>query len=893
MRLYSFIPTLVATLVGWTSTGAAADVLPPVSQRYATATTTESPDFQRHLVPLLGKLGCNGRACHGSFQGRGGFRLSLFGYDFKMDHEGLSERIDTDVPSDSYALLKALNKEPHEGGKRFNEGSWEHHLFLKWITDGARPRPENAASLVKLDVQPAEVLFQAADQKRPLQAIAIWSDGSREDVTCLCRFTSNDDAIVEVTSDGLLTSGDVGDTHVVISYDNAVVPIPVIRPVSDKVGEKYPQVAASKPIDRAIVDKLSKLGIVPSEACGDAEFLRRVSLDVSGTLPSAADVRAFLADNSPDKRERKINELLETPAYAAWWTTRICDWTGCNDNQLNNVNPAARQSGSSDWYNWVYDRVTKNMPYDELMEGIVVAESRLPNETYREYCDRMSSYYHDKKGDFGESPGLIYFWGRQNFRTNEDRAIGFAYTFMGTRIQCAQCHKHPFDVWTQEDFQQFEKFFTRVNFNRTGDDRSTYQAILEELGVAGKKTGNDQRRALQAAVAEGKTIPFPEITIRTSSSAAKRKTDKTKGKKEVAKPQPQMARLLGSEEVDLANIADPRTALMDWLRHDPKQLFAKALVNRVWANYFHRGIVEPTDDLSLANPPSNQAVLDYLATEFVKHDYDLKWLHREICLSDTYQRSWRPNETNVQDERNFSHAIPRRLPAEVAYDALIAATTNDARSEEFASNLKGRAISIPGVGRNNNNGPNYALTVFGRSTRESNCDCDRSVEASLLQVIFTRNDNDVHDMISRKDGWVAQHDRSTSKNDKSTRSAAVSAKIDAVEKQLDRARESLAAAKKAGKEKRLDAARTRVDQLKQQLANLQPKQPASPAPEPPMDQVGIAQLVDDAYLRTLSRFPSEEERQLAAEFLSDGPMSEGASGLLWTLVNTKEFIVNH
>ena len=319
------------------------DVLPSAQDRFASVDTDDVPDFQRHLSPLMGKLGCNGRACHGSFQGRGGFRLSLFGYDFKEDHAALMERIDTDDPLESYALHKATLAEPHEGGKRMDVGSWEYNLYLSWIKAGAKGQPETPASLESLEVTPKELIFSESGQEQQLKAVAVWSDGTREDVTCLCRFKSNDDAICEITGDGLVTSGDTGDSHVVVFYDNAVIPIPVIQPVSSSVGDEYPLVKTSTPIDGFVVEKLKKLGVIPSDVCDDAEFLRRVSLDITGTLPTAADVRAFLADSSPDKRQRKINELLETPAYAAWWTTKFCDWTGCNDQALNNINPIRRQ----------------------------------------------------------------------------------------------------------------------------------------------------------------------------------------------------------------------------------------------------------------------------------------------------------------------------------------------------------------------------------------------------------------------------------------------------------------------------------------------------------------------------------------------------------------------
>lgn len=882
--------TLTA-VVALAASGFAADaVTAPVKERYRSAATDEVPDFQRHLVPLLGKLGCNGRNCHGSFQGRGDFRLSLFGYDFEMDHEGLKDRVDTDSPADSYALQKALLIEPHEGGRRFEVGSWEHHLFLRWIEGGAKPRAADSATLVRLDVTPKELLYSKPGETTQLRAIAVWSDGTQEDVTCLCRFQSNDDAIASVTTNGLVTAADTGDTHVVVFYDNAVIPVPVLRPVSNQVGPKYPQIAARTPIDAAILEKLGKLGIIPSDLCDDAEFLRRVSLDIAGTLPTAEEVRRFLADSSPDKRSRKVDELLETPAYVAWWTTQFCDWTGANNNTLINLNPVKPQDGSSDWYNWISRRVAENVPYDQLMEGIIVAESRLPGESYREFCERQSSYYNDPKQSFADQPGLFYYWGRNNFRTNEDRAIGFAYTFMGTRIQCAQCHKHPFDVWTQDDFDQFEQFFARVNFVNNGGDRREYEKLLAEVGAQDIKNANERRRAISKAVMAGKTGPFPEIIIRPyrperrpADNAAQRRRNT---------PLSPIAKVLGGETVNLAEMRDPRQALMDWLRHDEKQLFARALINRVWANYFHRGIVEPTDDLSLANPPANQALFDYLAHGFVENNYDLKWLHREICNSDTYQRSWRPNDTNAGDERNFSRAVPRRIPAEVALDALYMATAGDRRANSYLTDVRDRAVAIPGVGRQRNPAT-YALTVFGRSTRESNCDCDRSLEASLLQVVYTRNDQDIYQMIDRGDGWLRQLLQSPAPASVA-QDAPNRPEVDLVQR-LERQIARLKNSEGNASPERLAELQDRLAVARRRARAMQEAQARSSADGPkgsvPME---TGKIVEETYLRILSRYPTDSEREIASEFLTAGNNSStSVRNLIWTLVNTKEFVVNH
>jgi len=878
MKFSSLLLTMGLLLQIGASANAADDVIASVRDRFKPADVDETPDFQKHVVPLMSRLGCNGRACHGSFQGAGGLQLSLFGYDFKMDHEGLIDRVDTDDPAESYAIHKPTMIEPHEGGKRYDKDSWEYRVFLNWVKAGAKGI-DTPLELKKLDVTPREIVFSGEDQKQQLKVIAVWADGTREDVTCLCRYTTNDDVIAAIDEEGIVSSGEAGDSHVVVSYDGAVVPIPVLRPV----GKPVPAIATRTEIDRHVANKLAKMGIVPSEICDDAEFLRRVSLDIAGTLPSSAKVRSFLNDRSPDKRERVVDELLETPAYAAWWTVQLCDWTGCSDTQLNNVNPVSRQRGSQSWYDWVYQRVEENMPYDEIAENIVVASSRRNGESYREYSARMTDYERSKTESFADNEGLIYYWGRANFRQTEDRAIGFAYTFMGTRIQCAQCHKHPFDVWTQDDFTQFETFFERVTFARNGSDRAEYTALIKELKLDNLK-GNELRRAMEKAMKDKEAvIPFPEVVISRAGRAPKTKKKKNNRNQ---KPPEQLARLLGETDVNLATIKDPRTALMDWLRNSPTKLFAKSYVNRVWANYFNRGIVEPTDDLSLANPPSNQALLDYLVDGFIAHDYDMKWLHREICLSDTYQRSWRPNETNKLDERNFSRAVPRRLPAEVAYDALTMATASDAVANAFAHNLKDRATTSTSPPRNNGRGADYALSVFGRSLRESNCDCDRSSEASLLQTLFVRNDDETLEMITRRDGWLAQWQQELNVRPSSDNSKLKRAES-SMRARLSKLRANLAKAKRQNNTKQIANIKKQVAAAQAQLEKL----PSAPGGKVELD---ADRLIDEAYLRTLSRFPNKSERELAETYLTDASDTmDGVKDLVWALINTKEFIVNH
>lgn len=893
--------------------------LPPVSQRFAAPEPAgESPDFQKHVTPLLGKLGCNGRACHGSFQGRGGFRLSLFGYDFKNDHDELYGRVDPEVPADSLILQKATMQVQHDGGQRIKPGSWEYHLLLGWVRNGSQPRVDNPPTLQRLEVTPSEILFTAQDQTQQLKAVAVWSDGSREDVTTLCRFQTNDDQVADISQEGLVTAASPGDTHVVAFYDSAVVPVPVIRPVSAQYGENYPNVPAPTKVDELVVQKLRKVGIIQSDLCTDAEFLRRVSLDVTGTLPTPAEVRAFLLDQSPDKRAHKIDELLDRPGYVAWWTTKLCDFTGNSDDKLNNVTPIQGEAAKH-WYAWIEKRVRENEPYDKIMEGIVLAVSRNPGESYEDYCRNISKLYHkDGPGAAGyaERSGLAHFWARQNFQTSEDRVIAFAYTFLGTRIQCAQCHKHPFDQWTQDDFKQFEGFFksTVARQNARPDAKADYERMLTQFEKAKELKGNDLRRVLADEVRDGAVIPLAEVYSVKAQPAPQRRGTARNNPRSAATPP--SAKILAGPVVDLTQFEDPRQPLMDWLRSAENPLFAKAFVNRVWAAYFNTGIVSPADDLNLANPPVNADLFNYLAKGFIEHGFDMKWLHREILNSRTYQLSWIPNSTNRLDERNFSRAVPRRLPAEIAVDILLQATLNNTRNTEFVTSLDKRAVAIPGAGlRRGNRGPaDYALTVFGRSIRESNCDCDRSEEPSLLQTIFLRNDSQALALLDANDGWLAEVAKQN--NLTFTRRSSLDGTDVARERQRAAQREQLkerftarakrlkaqiAEAEKSNAEKQVVALRSQLKTLREQAKNqgiveadtedVNVDNPAT-ASLPP--NFNAEEVITEAWLRTLSRFPTADELQTAHAHIKNAqdPV-EGIRSVLWALVNTREFVVNH
>ncbi|MEZ6135898.1 MAG: DUF1549 and DUF1553 domain-containing protein [Pirellulaceae bacterium] len=915
------------------------EVKPPLYERFAPdgekVGTDEVPDFQQHVSPLLGRLGCNGRACHGSFQGQGGFQLSLFGYDFKADHAALLEegadRIDLSDKLESLILTKPVDANEHEGGKRFERGGWEYWVLRSWIEAGAPYSTKQLKKLDRVEVTPNELQFTAAGQQVQLRAIARWADGTAEDVTCLCRFQSNDTSIAEIDESGLVTCGDPGDTHVVVSYDNAVVPILALRPTSNLIGDRYPTIAANTKIDELVAEKLKKLAIVPSELCTDEEFLRRASLDVTGTLPTTEEVLAFTADNAANKRSKKIDELLERPGYAAQWTTFLCDMTGNNDDQLRNFLPQAVRP-ENQWYQWIYKRVADNTPYDQVVEGIVTANSRLPDETYSEYCAAMSEICRDSSGEqFADRPGLVHYWARNNFRTAEERAIGFAYSFLGVRIQCAQCHKHPFDQWSKDDFDNFEKLFAAVQANQgtlAPDAKDTFTSMVSDLGVAKSLKGNELRKQLGEKLKAGEVIPFPELVVR---AAPANRNKKAKGK--AAQPVAAQAKLLGGEWIDM-DAADARGKLMDWLRDPSNPYFAKAIVNRVWTQYFSVGIVNPADDLNLANAPSNAPLLDYLATGFIDHGYDLKWLHREILTSDTYQRSWIPNETNKLDRRNFSHALLRRLPAESAYDAVRVAVVNDATVAKAMELDVPRAITQPGASAraNNRDDQSYALSVFGRSVRESNCDCDRSSEPSLLQTVFLANDSAVQSWISDpKISWVGQvadkYGWEKSANVTPAAERAQAANLDRLmtsfQQRAERVDTRLADAKAKGqkqlvetlqkqkaemlKQARAAAKKNGLDEdgLRKLVGRIRSGDAAEPEATPskqasvPNSSAGINDeqamwIAEQAYLRTLSRKPSSSELSTAVQFLkSEEKPTVAVEGLVWSLINTKEFILNH
>ena len=566
---------------------------------------------------------------------------------------------------------------------------------------------------------------------------------------------------------------------------------------------------------------------MPSELCTDEDFLRRVSLDMIGTLPTPSEIIQFLADTKPDKRQRKIDELLESPAYADWWSVKFCDLTGSNAQYLGTTDmnsPAAVQ-----WSQWMRRRLHDNVGWDKIAAGMILAESRRPGQPYEDYAAEQSRFLSKKQPEDFTAPGnpMHYYWFRSNNQTPTDRALSFGYVFLGVRLQCAQCHKHPFDQWSQQDFEQFTQFFTRVKAGIAPDARESQYQLKLKLGVPEKLDTAALRRQMYLRVsAEGLPIPWNEIWIDKPGS------------------QPHMAKLLGSEVVNLNDYHDPREPLMAWLLQRDNPYFAHAFVNRIWHHYFGVGIVDPPDDFNRANPPSNTALLDWLGEQFVANGYDIKWLHHTIANSRTYQRGWQPNDTNRNDQRNFSHALIRRMPAEVTIDAILQATANDARSNTWATDTANRKITQHPKSIQSR-GIDFSLLVFGKPLRTTNCDCERQGQPTLLQSLYVRNDTEMLGWLERPDGWL------------------------------------------------VETAKHLNQPLSPETANTKPTVKVKISPTVVPDAV-IDDLVTEAYQRTVSRIPTTTELARGRDHLKSSENTvEGLRDLLWVLLNTQEFLTNH
>lgn len=683
--------------------------------------TVRRVDFERHVMGLFGRMGCNSGSCHGSFQGKGGFRLSLFGYDPAKDYvaltrDDLGRRLDPVDPDHSLLLLKATGRMPHGGGPRFAPDSWQYRVFREWIVSGARRTP-GSGEVTAIAIDPPEYAFHKPGETGRLTVRATFADGTSEDITPFCEFRTNDDAVADVTALGEVKARQPGDTAVIVSYRGQVTPVRVLVPLAVAAGFQYPRVPEVNYVDREVFAKLRRLNIVPSELSTDAEFLRRATIDTLGTLPSPDEVRAFLADRNPNKRARKIDELLAHPLHAALWATKFCDITGNNTDQLEQPNEL-KAKRSQMWHDWFRKRVAENMPYDEIVRGVLCATSRdglSPEEWLKQVRAMDESAAKGFDTDYASRPSLDLFWRRQQQVPPEQWGEKTAAAFLGVRLECAQCHKHPFDRWTQADYRAYGNVFARVAFNASPEAKKVIDAE------------NAERR--KQAAPKKQTALVREVYVAATAKGMLTDPD-------TKKPLP--PRALGGPEIKGGPGQDPRVTLFDWLRRPDNPFFARSFVNRVWGHYLGVGVVDPVDNFSLANPPSNPRLLDALARDFLDHNYDIRHIERTVLNSRVYQLSSATNPTNRLDKNNYAHAYVRPMMAEAVVDVLDAAL---GATEKFGPDAPPncRAVEV-GVSRLQNGAVNYTLRIFGRPPRTAACDCERAMEPALPQKLYLMTD---------------------------------------------------------------------------------------------------------------------------------------------------------
>ena len=634
--------------------------------------------FRHQVVPVFTKLNCNGGGCHGKASGQNGFKLSLLGfypeddYEFLV-HESRGRRLFPAAPAESLLLQKGMGTVPHGGGSPLRPDSDEYRIMYRWIEQGMPYGSNDEPSVTGIKCYPDQRVM-STEVSQQLTVVATYSDGRTQDVTRMALYEPNVAEMAECTPTGLVTSGQLsGEVAIMARYQGQVATFRATIPLGADVSNLP---VASNFIDEAVFGKLRLLGIPTSPMADDATFLRRVYIDVTGTTPSADQAREFLENTSPTKRAELIDQLLESPEYANYFANK---WSLLLRNRKQRPEDLP---GVHAFYQWTWNAMYENKPYDQFVREVLTAT-----------------------GSIDQNPPVAWYREVQN---SEALVEDTAQLFLGVRIQCARCHHHPFEKWSQDDYYGMAAFFTRIgkkapaaNVNAKGRDKR----VFHNIGLA---TANNPKSGRQMSPAG-----------------------------------------LGSPPAELTPTQDPRVALADWMSQPDNPFFAKTLVNRYWKHFFSRGIVDPEDDMRETNPPSNPELLNALAEHFVESRYDLKDLVRTICNSSTYQLSAMPNDYNLKDRQNFSRYYPKRLGAEVLYDAM--------------HQITGNTVTLPGLPqgysatqmRDVSTAP-YFMKVFGQPQGETACECERSQDASLAQSLHLLNSQDVQGKISAGGGRASR-----------------------------------------------------------------------------------------------------------------------------------------
>ncbi|MBT5915974.1 MAG: DUF1553 domain-containing protein, partial [Opitutae bacterium] len=615
--------------------------------------------FNLDVMPVFLKAGCNTGSCHGSARGQDRFMLSLFGYDAKGDHHRITReqgtrRINLAIPEESMLVEKAIAAVPHTGGKLFEKNSDHWHTLVNWLKRGAPEDPKDIAKPTDLELLPKSLLLEGKGAKQQMVVIAHYSDGTTRDVTSLSVFQSNNDVSAGVDKNGIVTAEKRGEAFITARFDVFTKGTQAII-IPEDLQYKKPSLSTNNYIDELVHNKLHKLRIYPSGLCSDEVFLRRVYLDVAGAVPDAETTANFLKNSNTDKRELVVDELLDRKEFTDMWVMKFAELLQIRTDDNNGVS----YKSTLLYFNWIKDRIANNMPMDQIVRELLTA-----------------------KGGTFVSPATNYYQiERDNLKITEN----VAQVFMGMRIQCAQCHDHPFDQWTQDDYYSFASFFSQV----------------------GRKRGADPRES---------------IIYNRNSGEINHPIHK--------KPMP--PKFLGGETPDIKKGTDRRKVLADWLASPDNPFFARNLANIVWSHFFGQGIIEPVDDVRISNPPSNPELLDKLASQFTEYNYDFKKLVRDVCNSRAYQLSTRTNPSNEDDLRNFARAQLRRMRAEVLLDVISQVTQTKNKFQGLP--LGARALQIAD-GRFSN----YFLTTFGRATRETVCSCEVVMEPNMSQALHLLN----------------------------------------------------------------------------------------------------------------------------------------------------------
>jgi hypothetical protein len=622
-------------------------------------------------MAVLSRCGCNAGACHGNQNGKNGFKLSLRGQDPAFDYAALTRdmggrRVDPLRPDDSLLLTKASGRTGHEGGQRFGVRSPEYAILRQWIAAGMPDDPPDAPRLVRLEVSPAtKVLVEPAD-RIGLRVRAAFSDGTSRDVTALSVFEPSN-LNVRIERDGTVQRVSFGETAILVRFldRQATVPLAFVPARPDFVWSSPPE---NNYIDRHIDAKLKTLRVNPSELCSDSVFLRRAYLDLLGILPTPDETRTFLADPRPDKRSRLIDALLQRPEFAEFWALKWADLLRSEEKTLD-------RKGVAVFYDWLRRSIAEGKPLNELARELIAARGST-------YAEPAANYYRALREPYA-------------------RAEATAQVFLGVRLQCAKCHNHPFERWTQDDYHRFAALFARIDYR-----------ILE----------NNRRDRLDKHEFDGEQIVYQNRDTELLHPLTK---------------EPLSPRFLGTQTPAFGPSDDRLTALADWVARPDNPFFARAQANRVWAHLMGRGLVDPLDDFRDSNPSVNAPLLDALARDFAEHRFDLRHLLRVIMNSRTYQLSSTPNDTNRDDESNFSHALVRPLQAEQLLDALTQVAGAPVHFNGFPMGT--RAGQLPGVGvvrrrdEKASDGERF-LSVFGKPVRSLSCECERSDDQTLNQA---------------------------------------------------------------------------------------------------------------------------------------------------------------